>query len=57
MLEFTIHGDGSGAVLDIQLQDASAGVREFFVNLTFVGWKTIRMTLPVRICYPLLVYL
>jgi hypothetical protein len=57
VLEFTIHGDGSGAVLDIQLQDASAGVREFFVNLTFVGWKTIRMTLPVRICYPLLVYL
>ena len=36
----------SGAVLDIQLQDASAGVREFFVNLTFVGWRTIRRTLP-----------
>lgn len=46
VLEVTIHGDGTGAVLDIQLQDASAGVREFFVNLTFVGWRTIRMTLP-----------
>ena len=46
VLEFTVHGDGSGAVLDIQLQDASAFVREFFITLSWTGWRTIRATLP-----------
>ena len=46
VLEFSIHGDGSGGVLDIQLQDATAGVREFFLVLNFTGWKTIRAATP-----------
>ena len=46
VLEFTVYGDGSGAVLDIQLQDASAGVREFFLTLNFTGWKTVRPMFP-----------
>jgi hypothetical protein len=46
VIAITVHGDGSGAVLDIQVEDALGNLREFFVALVFTGWKTIRLALP-----------
>ena len=46
-LEFTIFGDGSGALMDIELEDAAGEYfREYFVTLNFTGWKSIRPALP-----------
>ena len=46
VIAITVHGDGSGAVLNIQIEDALGNLREFFVALSFTGWKTIRLALP-----------
>ena len=46
MLEFEIYGDGSGAVLDVCLEDADANYREFIVDINFTGWRTIRPSFP-----------
>ena len=46
VLEFTVYGDGSGALLDVELEDAGAYFREFFLYLNFSGWRTIRPALP-----------
>jgi hypothetical protein len=46
VLEIAVYGDSSGAVLAIQLQDVGNGFRDYFINLDFVGWKTIRLAQP-----------
>ena len=46
VLEFEIYGDGSGAVLDVCLEDADANYREFIVDINFTGWRTIRPSFP-----------
>jgi hypothetical protein len=46
VVEYTIHSDGSGAVLNIQVQCETSGVREYFVTLNFSGWRTIRPPMP-----------
>lgn len=46
VLEITVHGDGSGALLAVQLQDVGNGFRDWFVTLSFNGWRTVRLGLP-----------
>lgn len=42
-----IYGDGSGALLSIQLEDDTVPFfREFYVAVNFMGWKAIRLQLP-----------
>jgi hypothetical protein len=46
VLEITVHGDGSGALLAVQLQDVGNGFRDWFVTLNFNGWRTMSLGLP-----------
>ena len=42
-----VYGDGSGALLSIQLEDGTVPFyREFYINVDFVGWRAIRLQLP-----------
>ena len=43
VLEFSIHGDGSGATLEVEIQDTTDTFRDFFVTLNFTGWRTVRL--------------
>ena len=46
VLEITVYGDGSGALLAVQLQEVGNGFRDWFVTLSFQGWRTMRLGLP-----------
>jgi hypothetical protein len=46
VLEATVFGDSSGALLAIQLQDVGGGFRTYFISLDFQGWKTVRLAQP-----------
>lgn len=46
VIEFTVYGDGSGATLEVEIEDTSSTFRDFFVVLNFTGWRTIRRALP-----------
>ena len=41
-----VHGDGSGAVLNVQLQAANGGYRDHYVDLDFTGWRYCELTRP-----------
>lgn len=41
-----IHGDGSGQMLKIQLNDASGGYRDDYVKIDFTGWRQVTMDKP-----------
>ncbi|NUP98547.1 MAG: hypothetical protein HUU35_01695 [Armatimonadetes bacterium] len=41
-----VHGDGSGAVLKLQLRDAQNGARDDTVVLNFSGWKQVELGAP-----------
>ncbi len=41
-----VHGDGSGAVLKIQLRDQDNGARDTHVVLNFTGWRQVSLGKP-----------
>ena len=46
VLCLSIYGDGSNAVLAVELEDSSASVRAFFITIDFKGWRTVRPGAP-----------
>ena len=46
VLQARVFGDGSNALLAIQLQDISVGFRDYYIMLDFTGWKTVRLDTP-----------
>ena len=42
-----IHGDASGALLDVQLEDASVPYyRDYYVTIDWTGWRTVELAVP-----------
>jgi hypothetical protein len=42
-LHVEIYGDGSGATLVLQLEDKYPFFSDFFINITWKGWRRVRM--------------
>jgi len=41
-----VHGDGSGAVLNVQLRAANGGLRDHYIVVDFTGWKYCELARP-----------
>ena len=42
-LGLRVHGDASGALMNVQLEESRGLIQDFFVNVDFTGWKEIEL--------------